>query len=51
MIQAKDWQIVTQICNNFLQALEQKKYGWFWECPNGDKVRIQKLRLLIWHAF
>jgi hypothetical protein len=26
-----------KICNNFLQALEQKKYGWFWECPNGDK--------------
>eukprot|EP00029_Vermamoeba_vermiformis_P000932 TRINITY_DN11100_c0_g1_i1.p1 TRINITY_DN11100_c0_g1~~TRINITY_DN11100_c0_g1_i1.p1 ORF type:complete len:400 (+),score=163.50 TRINITY_DN11100_c0_g1_i1:41-1201(+) len=26
-----------KICNQFLQALEQKKYGWFWECPNGDK--------------
>lgn len=25
------------ICKHFLQALEDSKYGWFWECPNGDK--------------
>uniref|UniRef100_A0A5S6QIF0 C3H1-type domain-containing protein n=1 Tax=Trichuris muris TaxID=70415 RepID=A0A5S6QIF0_TRIMR len=27
----------TIICKYFLQALEESKYGWFWECPNGDK--------------
>jgi len=25
------------ICKNFLDALENNKYGWFWECPNGGK--------------
>jgi hypothetical protein len=25
------------ICKHFLQALDDSKYGWFWECPNGDK--------------
>lgn len=24
-----------QICRYFLDALENNKYGWFWECPNG----------------
>lgn len=24
------------ICNYFLEALEKSKYGWFWECPNGE---------------
>lgn len=24
-----------QICKYFLDAIEQQKYGWFWECPNG----------------
>lgn len=23
------------ICRYFLDALENSKYGWFWECPNG----------------
>jgi len=23
------------ICKFFLDALENNKYGWFWECPNG----------------
>lgn len=23
------------ICKFFIEALEQNKYGWFWECPNG----------------
>ena len=23
------------VCKFFLEAIEQKKYGWFWECPNG----------------
>lgn len=24
------------ICKYFLDALETCKYGWFWQCPNGD---------------
>lgn len=24
-----------QICKFFIEALENNKYGWFWECPNG----------------
>jgi hypothetical protein len=23
------------VCRYFLEAIENKKYGWFWECPNG----------------
>lgn len=23
------------VCKYFLQAVEDSKYGWFWECPNG----------------
>lgn len=23
------------VCKFFLDAIEQRKYGWFWECPNG----------------
>lgn len=25
------------ICRYFLDALERNKYGWFWECPSGEK--------------
>ncbi|KAB7496809.1 Zinc finger CCCH domain-containing protein 15-like protein [Armadillidium nasatum] len=25
------------ICRFFLDAVEEGKYGWFWECPNGEK--------------
>jgi len=24
------------VCRYFLQAIEEKKYGWFWQCPNGE---------------
>lgn len=24
------------VCKFFIKALERKKYGWFWSCPNGD---------------
>lgn len=24
------------ICKYFLDAIENSKYGWFWECPSGD---------------
>ncbi len=23
------------VCKYFLEAIDNKKYGWFWECPNG----------------
>lgn len=26
-----------QICKFFLDAVEKSKYGWFWECPNGER--------------
>lgn len=30
------------ICKFFIEALEQNKYGWFWECPNGgDKCHYR----------
>mmetsp|Transcript_22685 Transcript_22685/g.31586 ORF Transcript_22685/g.31586 Transcript_22685/m.31586 type:complete len:410 (-) Transcript_22685:42-1271(-) len=30
------------VCKYFLDAIEQQKYGWFWECPNGgDKCQYQ----------
>ncbi|RWS26329.1 Zinc finger CCCH domain-containing protein 15-like protein [Leptotrombidium deliense] len=30
------------ICKYFLEALENNKYGWFWECPNGgDKCHYR----------
>jgi len=25
------------ICKNFVKAIEEQKFGWFWECPAGDK--------------
>ncbi|KAL1374444.1 hypothetical protein pipiens_001113 [Culex pipiens pipiens] len=27
----------TIICKYFLDAVERTLYGWFWECPNGEK--------------
>lgn len=27
----------TIICNYFLDAVEKSLYGWFWECPNGER--------------
>mmetsp|Transcript_27468 Transcript_27468/g.38822 ORF Transcript_27468/g.38822 Transcript_27468/m.38822 type:complete len:305 (-) Transcript_27468:88-1002(-) len=27
----------TIICKHFIEALETRKYGWFWQCPNGNK--------------
>ncbi|CAJ0754887.1 5354_t:CDS:2 [Entrophospora sp. SA101] len=26
------------VCKYFLEAIENQKYGWFWECPNGGKA-------------
>ncbi|KIL58203.1 hypothetical protein M378DRAFT_15708 [Amanita muscaria Koide BX008] len=25
------------VCKFFLQAIEEQKFGWFWECPNGGE--------------
>eukprot|EP01104_Vermistella_antarctica_P009345 TRINITY_DN2395_c0_g1_i2.p1 TRINITY_DN2395_c0_g1~~TRINITY_DN2395_c0_g1_i2.p1 ORF type:complete len:389 (-),score=121.55 TRINITY_DN2395_c0_g1_i2:39-1205(-) len=29
------------ICKFFLQACEERKYGWFWKCPNGETCMYQ----------
>ena len=30
------------ICKHFLEAVEKRQYGWFWECPNGgDKCQYR----------
>ena len=30
------------ICKHFLDAVERRQYGWFWECPNGgDKCQYR----------
>ncbi len=26
-----------QVCRHFLLAIEKAVYGWFWECPNGER--------------
>ncbi|KAJ2456118.1 Translation machinery-associated protein 46 [Coemansia sp. RSA 2424] len=32
----------TIVCKYFLEAIESRKYGWFWECPNGgDKCKYK----------
>ncbi|KAJ2002761.1 Translation machinery-associated protein 46, partial [Coemansia thaxteri] len=32
----------TIVCKYFLEAIENRKYGWFWECPNGgDKCKYK----------
>jgi len=28
-------------CTYFVDAVEENKYGWFWECPNGDGCPYQ----------
>ena len=29
--------LLAQVCKHFLHAIEKGIYGWFWECPSGDK--------------
>lgn len=29
------------VCKFFIQALEDMKYGWFWNCPNGEKCKYR----------
>ncbi|KAK7031172.1 Translation machinery-associated protein 46 [Paramarasmius palmivorus] len=28
--------ILQIVCKYFIEAIENQKFGWFWECPNGD---------------
>ena len=30
-----DIHFLSQICQHFLNAVEDSRFGWFWECPNG----------------
>lgn len=30
-----------KICNEFIKAIENKKYGWFWDCPNGPRCKYR----------
>ncbi|RPD60169.1 hypothetical protein L226DRAFT_535100 [Lentinus tigrinus ALCF2SS1-7] len=29
------------VCKFFIQAIETEKYGWFWECPNGENCHYR----------
>ncbi|OBZ66270.1 Translation machinery-associated protein 46 [Grifola frondosa] len=29
------------VCKYFIQAIESEKYGWFWECPNGESCHYR----------
>jgi len=29
------------VCKYFIDAVESGKYGWFWECPNGDTCQYR----------
>ncbi|KAG5646134.1 hypothetical protein DXG03_004373 [Asterophora parasitica] len=29
------------VCKFFIQAIESMKFGWFWECPNGDQCQYR----------
>lgn len=29
------------VCKYFLQAVEDRKYGWFWNCPNGESCKYR----------
>ena len=28
------------ICKYFLDAVERRLYGWFWDCPNGAACKV-----------
>lgn len=30
-----------KVCKFFIEAIEEGKYGWFWNCPNGEKCMYQ----------
>ncbi|KAF8176723.1 hypothetical protein K438DRAFT_1846654 [Mycena galopus ATCC 62051] len=29
------------VCKHFIQAIETQKFGWFWECPNGEQCQYR----------
>lgn len=29
------------VCKFFIQAIETEKFGWFWECPNGESCQYR----------
>ncbi|KAK7006158.1 hypothetical protein R3P38DRAFT_3036997 [Favolaschia claudopus] len=29
------------VCKFFIEAIESGKFGWFWECPNGDQCQYR----------
>ncbi|KAJ7650450.1 hypothetical protein FB45DRAFT_887987 [Roridomyces roridus] len=29
------------VCKFFIQAIEDQKFGWFWECPNGEACQYR----------
>lgn len=29
------------VCKFFLEAIENQKYGWFWDCPNGGNLYFE----------
>ncbi|KAJ7471432.1 hypothetical protein B0H11DRAFT_2039966 [Mycena galericulata] len=29
------------VCKHFIQAIESQKFGWFWECPNGEQCQYR----------
>ncbi|KAJ3775632.1 hypothetical protein FB446DRAFT_637484 [Lentinula raphanica] len=29
------------VCKFFIEAIETQKFGWFWECPNGDNCQYR----------
>ncbi|KAJ6561873.1 hypothetical protein B0H19DRAFT_1142909 [Mycena capillaripes] len=29
------------VCKHFIQAIEIQKFGWFWECPNGEQCQYR----------
>ncbi|THU89696.1 hypothetical protein K435DRAFT_728875 [Dendrothele bispora CBS 962.96] len=29
------------VCKYFIQAIETQKYGWFWQCPNGENCQYR----------
>lgn len=31
----------TIVCKYFLDAVEKSQYGWFWQCPNGDRCHYR----------
>lgn len=31
-----------KVCKYFIEAVENSKYGWFWQCPNGNEKCMYK---------